>query len=497
VWDTVLDWPNEPVPNVRSQGGGGGGGFLGANNNTSANPKLDPYSGGTTWELGRAFLKWMDLPSTSAALIGIAVLFFVVYWIAAGPGSYLVLLKRNRATLSWFTFGAIALGGTALTIGIVKLVLRGAPQLQHVSFVRVAPGEPASVHSQFGLYIPRDGTQRIELKDAAPNRTSYVTAFNLHPAFNQTDIDFPAHQPYRVPVKEVHEANLEVLDPKVIDVPYRSTLKKFQAQWSGTLPVGIDGTIQLGDAVPWVRGKLTNNTGRDLRRVYLVVNHPLADTRDSDHPRPIDVVLYVSRWANGTGLDLTELFGPYIQPRAAPAINTSHSLGDSSGGVTVYKGFIYPDTRGRDRAGAANWTDFWYGQGWRRTGFDNRDYVEEDPLNPNSFPILSLFNRLPVSRNDAQPNKPLSQAQNDRVDFLRRGVRDLDVSAAVSAGNMVVIGVADSRDEKLPFPLEVQGDRVDGRGVVYYQLIVPVDRSAVKDPATTQPTTKPTGKAEG
>jgi hypothetical protein len=81
------------------------------------------------------------------------------------------------------------------------------------------------------------------------------------------------------------------------------------------------------------------------------------------------------------------------------------------------------------------------------------------------------------------------------VDLVRRGLRHLDLSSAISGGQMAIIAVADSKDEPLPFPMEVHGDPVKGRGVVYYQCVVPVDWSAVKDAntprAATQPTTAP------
>lgn len=485
VWDELFDWPNEPIFNTRQAGA-----------QTNADPKMMPYSGGTTWELGKAYLKMMEIPATSAALIGIAVLFFIVYWVAAGPGSYFVLLRRNKATMSWFTFGAIAIGGTVITIGIVKLVLRGAPQLQHFSVVRVAPNEPSIVRSEFGLYIPRDGNQRIELKDTAPNRSSYVTAFNIHPAFNTGDFDFPARQPYIVPVKEVREAGqTESYDPRVINVPYRSTLKKFQAQWVGDLPIGIEGQVKLADDFPMVQGTLTNKTGRDLRRVYLIVSHPHADTRYS---APLDWVLYVSYWANGTNLKLTELFAVSTQNGAASNIREGIQLVDSSNpnAFRAYKGLIYPDNRL-----AVGWADYWYGQNWRQSGgFDVRDYSEDEPLSALSFPMLSFYDRLPVSRNEVTTVAGKTDIRkNDRFDLVRRGLRWMDMSASVSAGNMAIIAVADSRTEKLPFPLEVDRDRIDGKGIVYYQFVHPVDRSAVtgNPAATTQPTTKPSkGKAE-
>jgi hypothetical protein len=491
IWDELFDWPNEPVLNIRNQ-------------TAQENPRLLPYAGGTTWELGRSFLKLMEIPSTSAALIGIAVLFFIVYWVAAGPGSYFVLLRRNKASLSWFTFGAIAIGGTVMTVGIVKLVLRGAPQLQHFSVVRVAPGEPAIVRSEFGLYIPRDGNQRIELKDAAPNRSSYLTAFNLHPAFNASEFEFPARQPYVVPVKEVRDADREAYDPKVVNVPYRSTLKKFQAQWVGDLPIGIEGTVKLAEEVPMVQGTLTNKTGHDLRRVYLLLNHPVAAARGDGSRAPLDVVLYVSSWADGTTLKLNELFGPRGANGVAKDITEGASLVDSTRptAFVAYKGFIYPDSRVGLGLGY-NWANFWYTQNWRvGGGYDVRDFSEDEPLNAVSFPMLSFFDRLPVSRNDTTSGK--NNVKNDRFDLVRRGVRWLDLSPAVSAGNLAVIAVGDSRTEKLPFPLEVDRDRVDGKGYVYYQFVHPVDRSAVANvpvPATTQPTTQPTsqpskGKAE-
>ena len=64
----------------------------------------------------------------------------------------------------------------------------------------------------------------------------------------------------------------------------------------------------------------------------------------------------------------------------------------------------------------------------------------------------------------------------------------MDLSSAVSGGNMAVIAVSSTADEKLPFPLEVQGDKIEGKGVIYYQFVVPVDRSAVPAAPTTRPT---------
>src|SRR5205085_12245272 len=96
-------------------------------------------------------------------------------------------------------------------------------------------------------------------------------------------------------------------------------------------------------------------------------------------------------------------------------------------------------------------------------------------------PLLSVCDRLPIPKNSGKDNI------GSRFDMLRRGVRYMDMSAAVSGGNMAVIAVSATADEKLPFPLEVQGDRIEGKGVIYYQFVVPVDRSAVPAAPTTWP----------
>jgi hypothetical protein len=489
IWDEVMDWRNEPV--------------FAHTNRVNGEIETAPYKSNITWEFGKAFLGKMDLPSTSAALIGIAVLFFIVYWVAAGPGSYFVLLKRNRSSLSWFTFAAMAIAATGLTVLIVKLVLRGAPQVQHVSFVRYVPGgEPARVHSQFGLYIPRDGAQKIELKNAAPNRASYITAFNLHPAFNQTDIDFPARQEYRVPVKELRERDREPADPKSISIPYRSTLKKFQAEWVGSVQGGIDGNVKLAADLPQVRGTLTNNTGRDLRMVYIVVNHPAVLSAGAT--LPLDHVLYLAQWKAGDSIDLDREFRAPNAGGAAYIRTGADLLNPTSQGPPRFKGTIQRDLRNSQGQSTlvANWTDYWF-EKWRSSSFGDREYSEDDALTPRSMPLLSFFDRLPVPRNpDARTN---NDRNADRFDLLRRSLRNLDVSAAISGGNLAVVAVSNNREEPLPFPLEVDGSKVtDIKGYVFHQAVLPVDRSEVNKPPTppaatqpaTQSATKPTPQAK-
>jgi hypothetical protein len=83
-----------------------------------------------------------------------------------------------------------------------------------------------------------------------------------------------------------------------------------------------------------------------------------------------------------------------------------------------------------------------------------------------------------------------SSGQTDRVEILRRGGRNLDCSAAIAAGRLVVLAEADGK-APLPFPLEVEGDKVEGSGTLLFQSILPMER--IDLPATTQPSATQSG----
>src|SRR5439155_21486108 len=215
VWDRVLDYKSD---------------LLIADTRTTDDMKR-PYGPGAVADISHSLLPAMELSSKSRALISIAVVFFIAYWVVAGPGVYFYLLTKSRPQLSWFLFAFSALVATLLTVLVVRLVVRGSPEVAHVTIIRSAPGEPTICLSRFGLYIPRDGAQEIKLPDVAAKEVSYLTAYPEHPSHAQGDIEFPAQIPYVVPLRD---ANSD--DPVAIDVPYRSTLKKFQARRVG--PVG-------------------------------------------------------------------------------------------------------------------------------------------------------------------------------------------------------------------------------------------------------------------
>jgi len=432
VWDAVFDWKNSPL----------------AVTSTTEDALVAPYQPAAAMDVGFSLLQGMDLHSKTAWLLTLAIVFFIAYWLLAGPGIFAYLVGKRRTQLSWFLFAASAVAATLLTVLIVQLVLRGPPELRHFSIVRKAPGQPAVVRSRFGLYIPRDGYQSIELKDTAANQVSTISALAWNPSYPPEAPDMQGPE-YTVPVREPTST-----DSPAIRVPYSSTLKKFQAAWTGELSGGIEGSASVVED-GWIRGNLTNGTGMKLKNVYIAFKYPTSSARWDD------MMLFVPSWDVGVTIDL----------------NREYNLLDDGSRVPLVPDAAKPEEGGKVRGNIAlDWSRYWLDpmRGTTLIGDGKRDDFSDKVR--RSLPMMSLFDRLPPVRNTA--------GKTDRFELLRRGGRHLDLSGALAAGALVVLAEADA-PTKLPFPLEVQGDPVDGTGAIFYQTVLPLDRS--RHPASTQP----------
>jgi hypothetical protein len=426
IWDRVFDWKNDTRV---------------ITNSTPEILKNDYAPSGNAADIGASLLSGMELGSKSAWLITLAVVFFIGYWLVAGPGVYAYLATRRQTSLSWFAFGASAVVATALTVLLVRVTLRGEPQLRHISLVRSAAGEQNLVKSRFGLYIPRDGTQRVELKDMAPGTVAAISAFGIHPQYLIKAPDDPGPE-YTVAIREPSTD-----EPVAINVPYRSTLKKFDADWTGTAAGRIDGSAKLLES-RYIEGVLTNRTGHRLKNIYIAFKYPQASTAGGSD----DFVLYLPRWENGAALDLQR------------EVNFD-SDGNRLGFANIDQ---HTPERGRKLFNSIRifWGPYWLGR-LRGGSFTDEKRDDWQQNVRTSIPVLSLFERIPPARNNR------NEAPS-RFELWRRGGRGYDVSAAVGAGALVVIAEADG-PTPIPLPLEVEGENVTGQGSTVYQFVLPLD----------------------
>ena len=362
------------------------------------------WAEGNGADLGYALLNGMELSNKTAYLIGIASFFFIGYWFVAGPGVYLVLAGRKQTHLSWFAFGATAVVATALTVLLVRLVVRGAPELRHVSEFRAAPGGPAVAYSRFGLYIPRDGDQQVILEgtDPRPVSSSYLTAFAINPQYLKGEEDqFPAYLDYAV---KVHDGT----QPADVRFPYRSTLKKLEAKWVGPAGGGIDsegGAVRCVDAGKnYLQGKLFNHTGRDLRNVYMAFRHPGSkEPADRVTNRDRDEVVYVDKWFKDAPLDLNRLMAK--ENRLQTETDNGQQRHVPSRDQVVYGWVGVGDA-------IPSWERYWYSN-MRSNGEDTAGESVEQAL-----PLLSFYGLLaPMS---SQPNPP---DESRRYELYRRGAQ--------------------------------------------------------------------------
>jgi hypothetical protein len=431
VWDHIFAWGNDTRL---------------ANDQTVSDQSAfgtDGMSGSST-DIGPGLNKGVEFTSKGTGLIALAVLFFIVYWLVAGPGLYLVLANKKRKELSWAAFGAAALAATLLTVLVVRVVLRGSPEIHHATDIRFVSGQeaqPAIAYSKIGLYIPRDGDQQITLTDTSSQFISYLSPMEIAPVGGEND--FPATLDYQVPVPDT--ASPEGVS---ISVPFRSTLKKLQAQWAGDSSKTIRGNgVQLIlDANPkdMLKGTVDNLTGVNLHNVYIAFHNPSGQN--------FDYVIYVPGWAStgaGARLDLARLL---MSPQVPFRGNTQ--LGKEPGGDTACWGNIPQQL-------AFSWHKN------LEPGSGPAKVIDDLAHAPFAFAVLSLFDRIPPARKD-------NAAGTDAYTLLRRGARNLDMSPAMAAGEMVVIALADA--QPLPFPLEVNGNRVGGDGTVFFQFALPLER---------------------
>jgi hypothetical protein len=297
----------------------------------------------------------------STAYVFLAVLFFIGYWIVAGPGSYLFLAARKRRGLSWTVFGATALAATLLTLVLVKLLLGGGAEVRHVTLVRLVPDAPAAdgsprfaatMHGRVGLYIPKDGAQTVALAAPATERSAAVGPYAVHPHWLKADKDagFTDTAKYFVNTDPI----LAGQAPSA-GFPYRSTLKKLEGWWTGQVAEGIVGDVEAADERATgspIAGKLTNKTGRDLSHAYLAFTSGWVDASAGGRRSAADRVLYLRSWKNGATIDAAAEWA------AAKPFGQGVGRGDPTTADRV-RGFVDPTFSPN---GGDHWGQFWFGR---------------------------------------------------------------------------------------------------------------------------------------
>ena len=452
VWDTVLGWRNDPQrirPNA---------------------PELTAYSRtGSSVDVGEAVLRPQSMSRRVSAYVLLAVGFFVVYWVLAGPVMTMALGARKLASLNWFAFGAIALVAAGLSLVVTLIIQSQSPQLEHITLVRVPVEGPVTVQSRIGLYVPSDGTKRLEIRDFEPRTVNWITPFPIHPwtLAQKSRARFLAMKEYDLPIDDA-----ATVAPVRLDMPWRSTQKQLETNWTGRLECRIDGKpMFMPGVLPELYGVLTNQSGADLKDVYLVYSAP-SPAYIRDVPS-VDRVVYVPKWPAGQSLELARR----LDTKESLRIGRPDLLGNGlPGSDRVVEGLIEPVHRPADQLRPREgWVNHWYSDGGLAGGMSEMSGLNDSGSGyRTSLPLLSISARIPPMRNTPLPDEGnLKRFRSDRRELLWLNGRAFDVSSAVTAGNLVVLAHSDG---PMPVPLELDGNKIAGKGVVFYQFVLPLER---------------------
>ena len=363
----------------------------------------------------------------------------------------------------------MAVAAALLAAIVVRIVQSRPPKLEHVTIVRAAAGEYATVQSRIGLYVPSDGMKELQLTGTAPQTTNWITPYPVHPARQAGASEFLAMKQYTLPIVDSTSD-----EPLSVSMPWRSTMKWLQVRWNGDMPGRVDGRVFLTDdrAID-IGGTLVNATPWDLKEIYLAY-HAGAKAGDGSNAGG-DRVIYIPKWPKGQTIDLSLLLASDKMLRIGPDSLRRESTpgkGDMvQGGIEL----VHSDFASEVPPGEG-WAGFWYAQdALQANAFALTPVDDSNRGYQLSLPLCSLFDRIPPMRNTRVQDGSYKMT---RRQMARVGARFLNVSPALAAGNLVVL--AEARGP-LPIPFTVEGDTPKGDGVIICQYVLPLGRSARPD----------------
>lgn len=401
----------------------------------------------------------IDLPGAATVGVLTATAVFGLYWLVAGPLGFAILRAMKRQRWAWVVSALVAIGFSIGIWAVGRVVARREPTLRHVTVLDfVAPAQGASDPSRpelkratswLSMFVPTYGTAEVALDPDAPSaRRNTLVSWR---AADRDAQGFPSRERYIAPLDE----------PNRIDAPARATAIDLEARWLGgvdpkwggfpqpTSPVEVAVSRDGSNPTISVTGALEHRLPGTLRDVTVIhvwpQRNPLPSlgldsppTRRSPGQMPNrGFAAAIGSWAPGTSLDLGKEFGE--RPL----------FGQSGLQQTIREKYYEQFARI-----AAQF----------QTGFG---LTQESLSVESSFEMLSIYAML--SPPDYLQNPP----ENTKVvRIFRRGFRELDLSDHFTEPCLIVMGWLDAAP--LPFPMQLDGEPIDGEGRVFVRWVLPL-----------------------
>jgi len=366
----------------------------------------------------------IDMTGTATPALLLAILIFIVYWLAAGPGLYGLLRAKGLHRHTWVVFVLVVGVFTGVTWAGALLFRQGQTTVAHFSVLDI-DGNTGQVHARgwLSLFVPQFGTANIAIDPDHPEAHNTLASPGV---VSQLDAGrFPDQQAYTV----------DAGSPTAADIPVRATAKRFTYDYSGRLDdnrkglrekwFGIEGTIALEQG--WPKATLNHGLPEALAQV-LIVYCP------GDGQTPW-VWRHQGQWAPGVPITIEQPNQALrlVVPRLAYTDNRQYPT----------EGFLGSLIVGKTAAGAANQHLLPGGAGM------NRKQMQQ-------IEMLSFFDAMPP------PNFRKTDAafgMGGTETHHRLFGRELDLTPLIDGKRLILIGYL--KGPYLPVPLTVDGRPVE------------------------------------
>lgn len=199
--------------------------------------------------------------------LAIAVLFFGLYWLAAGPGGFGLAKARGITRHAWLIFVVVVAVFSAVAWGGAAMLRQRTAGIAHLTVLDI-DGSSGLVraHSWFSLFVPGHGRFEVTVD---PGKTEESSALLAAPGLpGGEDSGYIDPERYIVPAAS----------PGSVRVPFRATAKQMEVNFLGYLleeekflgaKWGLPrGKLQVVNG--WPQGKLVHNLPGDLHEVRAV-----------------------------------------------------------------------------------------------------------------------------------------------------------------------------------------------------------------------------------
>jgi hypothetical protein len=278
VWDRVFGWKNKTtlirVNDVK-------------NRKEVWNNVQDAWLTTSMADLGGTLLSGMDHSGKAGAYVFLVILFFIGYWIVAGRAAICSWPARAAAT-ELADLRRLGDGGDAADRSRRQLLLRGEPEVRHVTTVRLAPGAPAVVESRVGLYIRATGRRPCRCATSTPTRSAPSPPWRCTPSTWATTAASPT------PSTTGSTCATSTARPASTSrSPTAARSRNSRCTGSATCPAarGIVGDPTLVEAGSvgdvnsdgrrdgYIGGQVANKTGYDLKNVFFAFTYQAPASR--------------------------------------------------------------------------------------------------------------------------------------------------------------------------------------------------------------------------